>query len=210
MRLRQRGCLEQYASATGVVSNYLRECESRGVEPIELSGPSDFRSVFQACREGDEVALAAVDVIDRNYLARGLQIISAVVDPEVYVLGGGASASADVYLDQLREKFAACALSVSVKTPHRGRRAGQRRRHHRRRLRGASRRLLRGVNEYRAYRMPVRRPGRRCMWIAVDEEVGSEWGRSLIVQTARVGFAMVVLPMRSRRWALGVAMKQKV
>ncbi len=111
-----RGCLEQYASATGVVSNYLRECESRGVEPIELSGPSDSRSVFQACREGDEVALAAVDVMT-DYLARGLQIISAVVDPEVYVLGGGASASADVYLDQLREKFAACALSVSAKTP---------------------------------------------------------------------------------------------
>lgn len=111
-----RGCLEQYASATGVVSNYLRECESRGVEPIELSGPSDSRSVFQACREGDEVALAAVDMMT-EYLARGLQIISAVVDPEVYVLGGGASASADVYLDQLREKFAACALSVSAKTP---------------------------------------------------------------------------------------------
>lgn len=111
-----KGCLEQYASASGVVSNYLLECEARGVEPIELSGPSDSRSVFQVCREGDEVALAAVDVMT-DYLSRGLQIISAVVDPEVYVLGGGASASADVYLEQLREKFAACALSVSAKTP---------------------------------------------------------------------------------------------
>ena len=111
-----KGCLEQYASASGVVSNYLIECEARGVEPIELSGPSDSRSVFQACREGDEVALAAVDVMT-DYLSRGLQIISAVVDPEVYVLGGGASASADVYLEQLREKFAARALSVSAKTP---------------------------------------------------------------------------------------------
>lgn len=111
-----KGCLEQYASASGVVSNYLLECEARGVEPIELSGPSDSRSVFQACREGDEVALAAVDVMT-DYLSRGLQIISAVVDPEVYVLGGGASASADVYLEQLREKFAARALSVSAKTP---------------------------------------------------------------------------------------------
>ena len=99
-----------------MVSNYLHECEVRGVDPIELSGTSDSRTVFQACREGDEVAWAAVETMT-DYLARGLQIISAVVDPEVYVLGGGASASADVYLDKLREKYAACALSVSTKTP---------------------------------------------------------------------------------------------
>ena len=33
-----RGCLEQYASASGVVSNYLHVCEERGVEPVELAG----------------------------------------------------------------------------------------------------------------------------------------------------------------------------
>ena len=111
-----RGCLEQYASASGVVSNYLQACERHGVEPLELAGPSDSRTVFQACREGDAVALEAVDLMT-EYLSRGLQVISAVVDPEMYVLGGGASASADVYLEQLREKFAARALSVSAKTP---------------------------------------------------------------------------------------------
>ena len=41
------GCLEQYASASGVVNNYLRVCEERGVEPVELVGPSDSRSVFE-------------------------------------------------------------------------------------------------------------------------------------------------------------------
>ena len=44
------GHLEQYSSATGVVSNYLAECEKAGVEPIELTGPSDSKDVFQACR----------------------------------------------------------------------------------------------------------------------------------------------------------------
>ena len=39
---------EQYASASGVVNNYLRVCEERGVEPVELVGPSDSRSVFDA------------------------------------------------------------------------------------------------------------------------------------------------------------------
>ncbi len=106
------GCLEQYASASGVVNNYLRVCEERGVDPIELVGPSDSRSVFDAARAGDEAALAAIDVT-MDYLSLGLQIISAVVDPEVYVLGGGASASADMFLDSLREKYAARAFRVS-------------------------------------------------------------------------------------------------
>lgn len=106
------GCLEQYASASGVVNNYLRVCGERGAEPVELVGPSDSRSVFDAARAGDETALAAIDAT-MDYLSLGLQIVSAVVDPEVYVLGGGASASADMFLDSLREKYAARALKVS-------------------------------------------------------------------------------------------------
>lgn len=109
------GCLEQYASASGVASNYLRVCEQRGVEPIELAGPSDSRSVFDAARAGDDAALAAIDVT-MDYLSLGLQIISAVVDPEVYVLGGGASASADMFLDSLRKKYAARAFPASRAT----------------------------------------------------------------------------------------------
>lgn len=109
------GCLEQYASASGVVSNYLHICAQRGVDPIELDGPSDSRSVFDAARKGDKQALSAIDVTV-DYLSRGLQIISAVVDPEVYVLGGGASASADMFLGSLREKYAASAFPASANT----------------------------------------------------------------------------------------------
>ena len=110
------GHLEQYASATGVVSNYLIECKKRGVEPIELTGPSDSRDVFQACREGDEVAWAAVETMT-DYLGRALALVGAVVDPEEFVLGGGASASADVYLEKLVEKYRRYAVKVSAGTP---------------------------------------------------------------------------------------------
>lgn len=110
-----KGCLEQYASASGVVNNYLDECKKHGVEPIELTGKSDSLSIFNACRTGDEVARAAIDDMV-GYLARGMQIVSAVIDPQMYVLGGGTSASADLFLDELRSQYAACALSVSAKT----------------------------------------------------------------------------------------------
>ena len=110
------GCLEQYASATGVVSNYLIACEQAGVTPIELKGTSDSRSVFQAAREGDACALKAVDVMT-DYLGRALAIIAAIVDPDEFVLGGGASASHDVFLEPLTEKYQRYALSVSAATP---------------------------------------------------------------------------------------------
>lgn len=111
-----RGHLEQYASATGVVSNYLAECEARGAKPIDLTGPSDSKDVFQACREGDECALAAMRTM-ADYLGRALALIANVVDPECFVLGGGASASADVYLDVLVERYRGYAIPVTRDTP---------------------------------------------------------------------------------------------
>lgn len=110
------GHLEQYSSATGVVSNYLAECKKAGVEPIELTGPSDSKDVFQACREGDKLAMAAADTM-ADYLGRALALIANVVDPEMFLIGGGASASADVYLDKVREHFKQYALSASRETP---------------------------------------------------------------------------------------------
>lgn len=110
------GHLEQYSSASGVVSNYLRECKMRGVEPIELTGPSDSKDVFQACREGDKVAWAAVETMT-DYLAQALSIIGAIVDPDEFLIGGGASASADVYLEKLTEKYKRFAMPVNQTTP---------------------------------------------------------------------------------------------
>ena len=73
-----------------MVSNYLAECKAAGVEPIELTGPSDSKDVFQACREGDKLALAAADTM-ADYLGRALALIANVVDPEMFLIGGGAS-----------------------------------------------------------------------------------------------------------------------
>ena len=72
--------------------------------------------MFQACREGDKLALAAADTM-ADYLGRALALIANVVDPEMFLIGGGASASADVYLDAVREHFKQYALSASRETP---------------------------------------------------------------------------------------------
>lgn len=110
------GCLEQYASATGIVNSYKLECEKRGAAPVELSGPSDSRSVFEALAAGDEAAAAAIETMAR---ALGFALANAACsfDPEVFVLGGGVSAGAKYYLPRVTEVFKKLTLSCCADTP---------------------------------------------------------------------------------------------
>ena len=110
------GCLEQYSSASGIVSSYRIECVKQGVEPAELKGPSDSLTVFNLCREGDPCALAAMD-ITVDYLGRAMAIIASIVDPEEFVLGGGMSGAADVFMEPLQACYQKYALKVCKDTP---------------------------------------------------------------------------------------------
>ena len=110
------GHLEQYSSAKGLVNSYLVECAKRGAAPAELLGPTDSLTVFELCRAGDEAALAAMGTMV-DYLARAMSIIAAIVDPEEFVLGGGTSGSADVFLEPLEAAYRRYALNVCSETP---------------------------------------------------------------------------------------------
>ena len=110
------GHLEQYSSATGVVSNYLAECKKAGVEP--LSSPAlRFQGRVPGLPRGRQARAGRSRHHGRLPLAGALALIANVVDPEMFLIGGGASASADVYLDKVREHFKQYALSASRETP---------------------------------------------------------------------------------------------
>ncbi|MDO4532137.1 MAG: ROK family protein [Coriobacteriia bacterium] len=98
------GHLEQYASATGIVRAYLRECEKLGVAPVSLDGPTDTLSVFAACREGDKAAERAIAAM-ADYLGYALAQVSVVADPSLYLIGGGVSAGWDLFGDALQRAF---------------------------------------------------------------------------------------------------------
>lgn len=96
-----RGCLEQYASATGlakVLSQMSHDFpdsdipEHIGIDPKEL---------FDHAVNGDRLALA---VFERMGFALGLSIAGLVnlLNPEVVVIGGGLSASWDLFIGRLR------------------------------------------------------------------------------------------------------------
>lgn len=105
----RRGCLEQYASAKGVVRLYLEECERRGVTPVHVEHATDTLSVFRALAGGDECARLAVHQMC-DYLAQAMAQISCVADPAMYLIGGGVAGAFATFAPELRELFSAYAL----------------------------------------------------------------------------------------------------
>ena len=106
----RHGCLEQYASATGVVRLYLEECKRRGVTPVHVEHATDTLSVFKAHASGDECAALAIDKMC-EYLALAMSQISCVMDPQMYLIGGGVAGGFATFAPRLRERFLEFALS---------------------------------------------------------------------------------------------------
>ena len=105
----RRGCWERYASGSGL-GRLAREAAvgKRLRRVVELAGgdAENVRGedVQAAAREGDDEALAVVDSFGR-WVALGLVNLANILDPEMFVLGGGLAASADLYLAPIQKWF---------------------------------------------------------------------------------------------------------
>lgn len=106
-----RGCWETYASGTAL-TNYGRERaaadpgEARillglaGGDASAITGPM----VSAAAEKGDAVAIACFDELERR-IGEGLASLSAVLDPDVIVIGGGVSEAHELSLPQIAHAF---------------------------------------------------------------------------------------------------------
>lgn len=98
------GCLEQYASATGIVRLAKRELARTDKVTVLKKETVTAKDVWDAVKFGDEVA---VEIVERfgKYLGKGLAAIAAVVNPEVFVIGGGVSKAGKVLIDYIQESY---------------------------------------------------------------------------------------------------------
>ena len=95
------GCSEQFASATGVV----RLAKEMGMTDADSKfGFLTSKDVFDKAKDGEELALSVVHVF-ADELGRTLANVSAVVDPEVFVIGGGVAKAGDFLLDLVQDAF---------------------------------------------------------------------------------------------------------
>jgi len=103
----QRGCWERYASGAGV-AHLARDAAEAGRLDAVLArcagDPGRIRGedVVLVAREGDEGALAVLASF-AWWAALGIANVTAVLDPELVVLGGGLVEAADLWLAKVRE-----------------------------------------------------------------------------------------------------------
>lgn len=105
----RNGCLETFSSSTAII-NYARKLieEGNGSTIIDrVNGDLiniDGKIIFEEAKEGDDIARKVIDRMT-NYLAIGIMNIVSVIDPEIFVIGGGLSASGEYLLTMIREKL---------------------------------------------------------------------------------------------------------
>ncbi|PRQ11134.1 glucokinase [Corynebacterium sp. 13CS0277] len=94
------GCLERYCSGTALATT-AAQLLAEGTAPSTLRAlPREQvtgAAVMAACREGDEVAVRAVDDF-AHWMGRGFALVADILDPGMIVLGGGVVGDADLFL----------------------------------------------------------------------------------------------------------------
>jgi glucokinase len=110
----RQGCWEAYGSAAGLVRLTREVVDARdGRAILALAGgdPDNVRGehVTRAARSGDHEALAVLDHFAR-WVALGIANITAALDPEAVVVGGGLVTEADLFMEGVRAHHARVVL----------------------------------------------------------------------------------------------------
>ena len=106
------GCLEMYTSATGIVRLTKRRLAQDEMPSTLREGEISAKSVFDAVKAGDALAIEVAKVFG-EYLGKALASIAGVIDPEIFVIGGGVSKAGEVLFDYIcpayeKNAFHAC------------------------------------------------------------------------------------------------------
>lgn len=99
-----RGCLEQYASATGITRLAKKKLEKTDRTTILKNGPVNAKTVFDAVKAGDQIA-DEIAVEFGKYLGYALANLAAAVDPAVIVIGGGVSRAGQVLIPYIEKPY---------------------------------------------------------------------------------------------------------
>ncbi len=112
-----KGCLEQYTSATGIVRLAKQELASSEAPSVlreekELSA----KAVLDGYKSGDALSVRVMDKVG-EILGGALAMFTAVVDPETIVIGGGVSKAGQPLVDCIASHYKKYAFSACRETP---------------------------------------------------------------------------------------------
>ncbi|WP_068784468.1 ROK family glucokinase [Paenibacillus phocaensis] len=100
----QMGCLETVSSATGII-RMAKDAVARG-DRTSLSHVENImaKDVFDAAKAGDE---AAIRIVNRAafYLGKSMAAVAVVLNPQLFIVGGGVSKAGDILFNEVRSVF---------------------------------------------------------------------------------------------------------
>lgn len=99
-----KGCLEQYTSATGVVRLAKRQLAKDNRDSILRKEELSAKNVFDAVKAEDAVALEVAEQFG-ECLGKGLAVVANVVNPEIFVIGGGVSKAGEILIRLIKPYF---------------------------------------------------------------------------------------------------------
>ena len=111
----RKGCIEAYASATGLINMTKEAMEAHPESALWKVAPTleevNGKTAYDGMRMGDPVACEVVDTY-QNYLGAGLTNFVNIFQPEVLLIGGGICKEGETLLAPLREYIAKEAYSI--------------------------------------------------------------------------------------------------
>ena len=109
------GCLEQVASATGIVRLAKEALASTEAPSLLRDQEVTAKAVWDAVKEKDAVAIQVAERFG-TYLGKTLAVFATVADPQVIVIGGGVSKAGTILLDYVTGPFRKYAFSACRET----------------------------------------------------------------------------------------------
>lgn len=97
-----KGCLEQICGTQGILQ-YTKKLAEKNKTIIDLNRLS-VKAVFEAAKEGDLIANKVIDRVAK-YLAISASLLAMIVDPEVFIIGGGVSNAGSFLIDKIEKHF---------------------------------------------------------------------------------------------------------
>lgn len=101
-----KGCLEQVASATGIARE-ARRMMAAAEQPSVLRQVGEqvtAKDVLDAAKDGDALALEVMETVG-HYLGIALSQAALLVDPDIFVIGGGVSKAGQFLIDIIEKHY---------------------------------------------------------------------------------------------------------
>lgn len=99
-----QGCVEQYSSATALVRMAKKAVASGAETSLRELDVITAKDVIDAAKAGDKVADQIFDKFC-DCLGYSLAATAAVIDPEIFIIGGGVSKAGQILVDRVQAYF---------------------------------------------------------------------------------------------------------